>query len=93
MQQLANGNLDAAVASFREADLAVHKHHAVSPALFVGFLTAQLGDAAAAIPYLERVTTSERQLPDDLMNKYAGRLQSNLRIDGEVSIPTAIPDA
>ena len=90
MRQLANRNLDAAVAAFREADQADRKDHVLSPALFVGLLTAELGDAAAAIPYLQRVATSERHLPDELMNKYASRMQSNLRIDGQVSIPIEI---
>lgn len=93
IQQLANGNLDTAVAAFREADQADRKHHVVSPALFVGFLTAELGDAATAIPYLERVTTSERRLPDELMNKYAGRLQGDLRVDGQISMPIEIGSA
>lgn len=90
IQHLATGNAERAIAAFREADEAAYKHRVVSPALFVGFLTAQHGDPAAAIPYLERVTTSEHELPDDLMHKYGALLTADLRVEDQISIPFEI---
>jgi len=93
IQKLAAGDSQAALAAFVEADESDDKHRVISPAMFAGFQTAQLGDHAAAIPYLERVAASEVQLPDALMNKYAGSVESSLRVDEQISIPMEIGSA
>src|SRR6202043_835867 len=69
--KLAAGDEADALAAFKDADESDDKHRAISPALFAGVLSFQLGDHETAMPYFERVVTSTQSLPDQLMDKYA----------------------
>lgn len=84
--KLVAGDDKAALAAFRDADASDDKHRAVSPALFVGVLTFQLGDHPGAVPYLERVTNSAQSLPDKLMSKYAPSLYLSVEVN-RISLP------
>jgi tetratricopeptide (TPR) repeat protein len=84
--KIAAGDDKAALAAFRDADTSDDKHRAVSPALFAGVLTFQLGDHPGAVPYLERVTNSAQSLPDKLMSKYAPSLHLGVEVN-RISLP------
>jgi tetratricopeptide (TPR) repeat protein len=84
--KLAAGQDKAALTAFRDADTSDDKHRAISPALFAGVLAFQLGDHAASVPYLERVTNSAQTLPDKLMSKYAPSLHMSIEVN-RISLP------
>jgi tetratricopeptide (TPR) repeat protein len=64
------GDAEEALALFKEASSRDARDRAVSDDLFAGLLLVQLGNGAAAIPYLEKVARSPIPLPDTLMKKY-----------------------
>lgn len=88
IQKLGAGDERAALARFQAADQ--HDRGSLSPALLAGLLLTQLGQPAEAIPYLERVTTSDVVLPDKLMTKYAGALSTQLTIEETMHVPVEI---
>jgi tetratricopeptide (TPR) repeat protein len=86
LHKLAAGEDETALAAFKDADESDDKHRAISPALFAGLLSYQLGDHVAAASYLERIAGSAQQLPDRLMAKYAPEMQVSIEIK-----PIAMP--
>jgi tetratricopeptide (TPR) repeat protein len=89
VQKVSREDNKAALTAFQDADQSDDKHRALSPALFAGVLSFQLGDHATATTYLERIANSAQSLPDKLMNKYAQGLHISVDID-RVSIPVEI---
>lgn len=87
--KISAGEDKAALAAFQDADQSDDKHRAISPALFAGVLSFQLGDHAAAATYLERITNSAQTLPDKLMSKYASDLHVSIDLD-RISMPVPI---
>jgi tetratricopeptide (TPR) repeat protein len=87
--KLAAGDEVAALAAFKDADESDDKHRAISPALFAGVLSFQLGDHQAATSYFERVVSSTQALPDQLMAKYAPDHVVVIQINS-VSIPVPV---
>ena len=70
VQTYAQGDVSGAVAHFRESASKDTSDKALADDLFAGLLSAQVGDDAQAIPYLEKVAVSDLALPDALMEKY-----------------------
>ncbi len=89
-KKLAAGDAAAALDAFRDADESDDKHRAISPALFVGVLVSELGDRAAAIPYLERVTQSGQALPDKLMAKYCPNAGITVTRGSDIEFPVSL---
>jgi tetratricopeptide (TPR) repeat protein len=89
VQKVTAGEYEAALAAFKDADQSDDKHRAISPALFAGVLSFQLGDHAPAATYLERITHSAQPLPDKLMSKYAPDLHMSVDVN-RVSIPVLV---
>jgi tetratricopeptide (TPR) repeat protein len=87
--KISAGHFEAALAAFKDADQSDDKHRAISPALFAGVLSFQLGDHAAAMGYLERIASSAQTLPDKLMNKYAPNLHISVDVN-QIPIPVPI---
>jgi tetratricopeptide (TPR) repeat protein len=89
VQKISHEDYQGALTAFEDADQSDDKHRAISPALFAGVLSFQLGDHATAATYLERIANSSQSLPDKLMGKYAQGLHISVDID-RVSIPVEI---
>jgi tetratricopeptide (TPR) repeat protein len=89
VEKISHEDYDAALTAFEDADKSDDKHRAISPALFAGVLSFQLGDHATATTYLERIANSAQSLPDKLMSKYARGLHISVDID-RVSVPVEI---
>jgi tetratricopeptide (TPR) repeat protein len=89
LTKVAAGEDKAALAAFEDADQSDDKHRAISPALFAGVLSFQLGDHATAATYLERITNSAQTLPDKLMSKYAPDLHVSIDVNA-ISLPVPI---
>jgi hypothetical protein len=87
--KISTGEYEAALAAFKDADQSDDKHRAISPALFAGVLSFQLGDHTAAMAYLERIASSAQTLPDGLMNKYAPNLHISVDVN-QIPIPVPI---
>ena len=85
---MGGGDQRAALAGFQLAD--EHARGSLSPSLLAGLLLTKLGQPDEAIPYLERVTTSDVVLPDKLMAKYAGALSTQLTIEEMIQVPVEI---
>lgn len=64
------GDYVEALTLFRASSSQDGQQQALADDLFAGLISVQLGDAAAAIPYLEKVVQDPRGLPDALMIKY-----------------------
>jgi len=64
------GDVDGALALFKEAAAKDTKEKSLSDELFAGLLSAQVRDDTTAMAYLEKVVSSHQPLPDDLMRKY-----------------------
>jgi len=89
VEKITHEDYQAALSAFADADQSDDKHRAISPALFAGVLSFQLGDHATATTYLERIANSAQLLPDKLMSKYAQGLHIGVDID-RVSVPVEI---
>jgi tetratricopeptide (TPR) repeat protein len=89
VRKITAGEYDAALAAFKDADQSDDKHRAISPALFAGVVSFQLGDHAAAMAYLERIASSAQPLPDKLMNRYAPNLHISVDVN-QVPIPVPV---
>jgi len=89
VENVSHEDYSAALTAFVDADQSDDKHRAISPALFAGVLSFQLGDHQTATTYLERIANSAQSLPDKLMSKYAQGLHISVDID-RVSIPVEI---
>jgi Protein of unknown function (DUF4236) len=87
--KLGAGDEAGALAAFKDADESDEKHRAISPALFAGVLSFQLGDHETAASYFERVTSSTQSLPDQLMGKYAADQIVVIQVN-KISIPVPV---
>ena len=70
VQAFTRGDADDALRLFKESSEKDTKDRALANNLFVGIISAQVHQDDDAIAFLERVVTSERSLPDELMEKY-----------------------
>ena len=80
LRALLAGDTQTAMIRFEEADAADEKERYVSDDLLAGVALLQLGQPSDAIPYLESVTNSDIELPDEMMSRYVG----------DLSIPVAV---
>lgn len=71
VESLLAGDLAAATQHFVAASYADDKGRTLGDELMVGLTAVSGGHHAAAVPYLERVVADERELPDELLLKYA----------------------
>lgn len=70
MEALLKDDRENALRLFKESSEHDVSDRAIADDLFAGLLTAEAGRHDEAIPYLERVVSSEVELPDELMTKY-----------------------
>jgi tetratricopeptide (TPR) repeat protein len=89
VQTYAGGDLHGAIALFRSSSEKDSADRAVSDDLLAGLLSVQAGDEAAAIPFLEKVVGSDRELPDGLMTKYVAEAFISVVVTDNVSV--AVP--
>lgn len=84
----AKGDTSAALGYFRSASEKDTSDRAIADDLLAGILSVEAGQSEQAIPHLEKVVASERELPDELMQKYrlGGYLALNItnRVQAEV---------
>jgi tetratricopeptide (TPR) repeat protein len=84
-----SGRTDEALARFREAAKKDQSDQALADDFFAGLLSAQTRNDDAAIDYLEKVVTSDKALPDQLMAKYVpgGHVAVPVTEDVAVEVP------
>jgi tetratricopeptide (TPR) repeat protein len=70
VQAFSRGDADDALRLFRDSSEKDTKDRALANDLFAGIISAQVHQDDDAISFLEQVVTSERSLPDELMEKY-----------------------
>jgi tetratricopeptide (TPR) repeat protein len=89
IQLYAGGRTEEALARFREAAEKDQSDRALADDFFAGLLSAQTRDDNAAIDYLEKVVTSDKALPDQLMSKYVpgGHIAVPVTEDVAVEVP------
>ncbi len=80
LRALLAGDTETAAERFEAADAADEKERYVSDDLLAGIALLQMDQPAQAIPYLESVTNSDIELPDEMMTRYVG----------DLSIPVAV---
>jgi tetratricopeptide (TPR) repeat protein len=79
IHKYARGDTPGALALFREASEKDDSNKVLADDFFAGLLSAQIQDDQPAIQFLEKVVTSDRALPDELMAKYV--------VAGHVAVP------
>ena len=80
------GDGKAALGLFIEASSLDTTNKALSDDFFAGLLLAQSGSSELAIPYLEKIVSAPRGLPDALMAKYVGGAQISVPITPQLSV-------
>jgi tetratricopeptide (TPR) repeat protein len=86
VQTYVGGDLQGAIALFRQSAEKDSSDRAVSDDLFAGLLSVQAGDEASAVPFLEKVVGSDHELPDELMSKYLEGAEIALKVTDNVSV-------
>ena len=86
LRALLAGDTETAMTRFAEADAADEKERYVSDDLLAGVTLLQLGKPAEAIPYLESVTNSDIELPDEMMSRYVGDLSFPVAVTSYLTV-------
>lgn len=81
LRALLEGEANLAVERFQAAAEADGDDRRVSDDLLAGIALLHIGNAEAAIPYLEKVVAADSDLPDELITKYA----THVRVPAEIS--------
>ena len=85
LEELKRGQPELALERFETAARRDTRDRALSDDLLAGLTAIHVRDAARAIPHLEVVVSSDAELPDELLLKYAPELAFEVSITPEVS--------